>query len=169
VREVGLGILGVEGSAVNATARRASYDHRDADAGAVARLGGEVGDHVEGARDEVGELHLGDRPQSHHGRADRRSHDRALGERRVEHALFSEAIAQAGGELECPSVHADVFAEQEDAVVALHLLEDPLADRGDVGRLPPRARLERHRHLGNGVSHQRRRIIIDSVTGPASE
>ena len=125
VGEVGLRVLRVEGAAVHAAAGRAADDERDADAGAVARLRGEVRDHVEGAGDEVDELHLRDRAQAHHRRPDRRADDRGLGDRRVDDALLAELAEQAVGHLEGAAVDADVLAQEEDALVALHLLEEP--------------------------------------------
>ena len=118
VREVRLRVLGVERAAVHAAAGGAADDERHADARAVARLGGEVRDHVEGAGDEVDELHLGDRPHAHHRRADGRADDRRLGDRRVDDALLAELGDEAVGHLEGAAVDADVLAEQEDARVA---------------------------------------------------
>ena len=119
VGEVGLGVLRVERPAVHAAAGRAADDERHADAGAVARLGGEVRDHVEGARDEVDELHLGHGPHPHHRGPDRGADDGGLGDRRVDDALLAELGDEAVGHLEGAAVDADVLAEQEDALVPL--------------------------------------------------
>ncbi len=124
----------MEGAAVDASSGGAADDERDADAGAVAGLRGEVRDHVEGAGDEIGELHLGDRAQAHHRRSDGRSDNRGLGDGRVDDAILAELAEQAVGYLEGAAVNADVLAQQEDAVVALHLLQDALADRLHIGR-----------------------------------
>ncbi len=125
---------------MHAAAGRAAHDERHADAGAVARLRGEVGDHVEGAGDEVGELHLGDRTHPHHRRADRGADDRRLGQRGVHDPLLAEPREQPVRHLEGAAVDADVLAEHEHALVALHLLEDALADRLDVRRVDGRER-----------------------------
>ena len=100
---------------------------------AIPALGGEVGDLVEAAGDEVGELHLGDGPHAHQRRADRGADDAGLGDRRVHDALLAELFEHAVGDLECAAVDADVFAEDEHAFVALHLFPDSLADRFNVG------------------------------------
>jgi hypothetical protein len=138
VREVRLRILRMEGASVNPAAGRGADHHRDATARAVARLRREVRDHVECAGDEIRELHLRHRPET----GDRRTHggarDRGLGDRRVEPPLLAESLDQAVGHLESAAVNADVFPEQEDSRVALHLLEERFTDRVDVERLRAR-------------------------------
>ena len=52
---------------------------------------------------------------------------------RIDDARFAEFLQQAGGDLECAAVDADVFAENEDVVVPFHFFGDSLADRFDVG------------------------------------
>ena len=87
------------------------------------------------AGDEVGELHLGDRPQAHHRGAGRAADDRRLRERRVDHAPGAELLLEALRHLERAAVDADVLADQEDALVVLHLLAEAVADRLEVGLL----------------------------------
>src|SRR3712207_7485758 len=48
--------------------------------------------------------------------------DRGLGERRVEHAPRPELLLKAERHLERAAVDADVLADDEDAIVAAHLL-----------------------------------------------
>src|SRR5690606_24786123 len=52
-----------------------------------------------------------------------------LADRRVDDALRSEVVEEAVRHLERAAVHADVLADHEDALVALHLLPERLADR----------------------------------------
>ena len=76
-------------------------------------LAGDVDDLVEAAGDEVGELHLADRAHADDRGADRAADDRLLGDRRVDDALGTELVEQAGGHLERAAHRADVLAEQE--------------------------------------------------------
>ena len=107
--------------AVDAAATRPAHHHRQADVLAIAALGGVVGNHVESARDKIDELHLGHRAQAHHRCAAGRADDGALGDRRVDDALFAELFEKAVGHLKGATINANVFAEDEDALVALHL------------------------------------------------
>ena len=58
--------------------------------------------------------------------------------RRVDHPLGAEAVQQPLGHLERAAVGSDVLAQAEDARVSLHLLEQSLADRLEVGGLSHR-------------------------------
>ena len=62
-----------------------------------------------------------------------------LADRRVDDPLGAEPVEQPVGHLEGAAVRADVLAEAEDARVALHLLEQALADGLEVGDLSHRA------------------------------
>ena len=86
-------------------------------------------DLVERGVHEVGELHLGDRPQAVDRRAHRGAGDHPLGEGRVEDALVAVLGPQALGRAEDAALLADVLAEDHDALVALHLLVHGEADR----------------------------------------
>ena len=68
-------------------------------------------------------------------RTRRRADDADLGDRRVDDALLAELVDQSVGDLERSAVRADVFADAEDVLVALHLLEQRLANRLEVGDL----------------------------------
>ena len=74
-----------------------------------------------------------DRPHAHERRADRGADDRRLGDRRVDDPLLAELVVQPFGDLERAAVGADVLADDEDALVALHLLGERLADRFEIG------------------------------------
>ena len=58
-----------------------------------------------------------------------------LRDRRVDHARLAELRQQPFGDLERAAVRADVLAEAEDVRVALHLLEQRLANRLEIGDL----------------------------------
>src|SRR6185503_6579712 len=68
-----------------------------------------------------------DGPHPHVRRTGCRAHDRGFGNRRVDDARLAELLREAISHLEGAAVGADVFAEDEDALVALHLLPHPLA------------------------------------------
>ena len=71
--------------------------------------------------------------------------DRRLGERRVDHAPGAELLLEAERHLERAAVDADVLADHEDALVAPHLLAEPVGDRLQIGLLG-------HGYLWCGVS-----------------
>src|SRR5215831_13186033 len=112
--------------AVHAAAARAANDDRDAGAPAVAAFRREICDLVEGARNEVGELHLRNGTHTHQRSAYGCADDGRFRDRRVDDALFTKLFQHAGGDLECSAVNADVFTKDEDAFVLLHLLPDAL-------------------------------------------
>ena len=113
----------------------------------------ELDDAVEGAADEVGELHLHHRTQSHQGHAGGHPGEAKLRNRRVHHPPRTELRFESLGDLErAAEVAADVFAKDEDARVAAHLLAQRLADRRDVGQLAPVGRFVGARETeGRGV------------------
>ena len=75
VHKIHFGILRMERSAVNTAATGSADNNRDACAPAVTALGREIRDLIEGAGNEVRELHLSDRPHSHQRCADGGPHD----------------------------------------------------------------------------------------------
>src|SRR6266550_5386473 len=119
----------MERPAANVTAARAAHHHRRRQPGAVARGGDVIREHVVRARNEVDELHLGDRPQSQVRGACGGSHDCRLGDRCIDHARRTEALAEAVRYLERPAICTNVLTKDEDALVALHLFPDALAQR----------------------------------------
>ena len=91
-----------------------------------------VGDDVIGGRvHEVGELNLGHRAQAAHRHAHRQAGDPELHHRRIDHPLGAELSQQAVGRAEHPAERANVLAEDDDALVALHLLAQRFAHRFD--------------------------------------
>ena len=135
VREARLRVLRVERPAREAAAGRKAQHDRDRRAGAVVLLRGDGDEVVPGAGDEVRELHLRHRPHAHQRRAGRAGDDRRLRERHVEHAPRAELLLEAQRHLEGAAVDADVLAEDEDALVAAHLLPEAVGDRLEVGLL----------------------------------
>ena len=130
VGEEGLDALRVVQRAVDAAAVRRPDDHRHAVAvvRAVAHPGRLGHDLVERREDEVGELDLGDRPQAVDRRADRGADDHRLGQRRVDDAVVAELRPQPVGRQEDAALLADVLAEDDDRLVAAHLVGERLAD-----------------------------------------
>jgi hypothetical protein len=102
-------------------------------------LRGLVDDHVHRQGGEVGEHDLHHRPAAEERRSDRSPDNRLLGDRRVEHALRAEAPMEALRDTEHAPGLADVLADQEDLLVALHLLGERLGDRGGVRDRPHRS------------------------------
>ena len=64
-----------------------------------------------------------------HGCAD----ETGLGDRRLDDPLRAETVQQPFGDLEHTAVYADVFAQQQDVGVVLHLLDQGLAQGFGVG------------------------------------
>ena len=82
-------------------------------------------------RAEARELDLGDRHHARNREADARADDRRLRDRRVEHSGLTEPVEQTVGDPEDAAVVPDVLAEQDDAVVACHLVRHRVADGGE--------------------------------------
>ncbi len=97
------------------------------------RLGDVVGHLVEGASDEIDELHLHYGPQAEVAHARGRADDGRLADRRIDHALPAEAFEQPCRDLERAAVDADILAQQDDRRVAVHLFEQGLANRFEIG------------------------------------
>ena len=96
-------------------------------------------DRVEGTRDEVRELELDDRALPHPRRSDRGADEALLRDGRVDHAVRSELLVQAGGDPERAAEDADVLAEDEDALVVAHRVLQRSADRVEIGDLSRRS------------------------------
>jgi len=95
MEEPGLRTLRVVRATGEAAAARQAHDDRRGEPEAVVELAGDVDDLVEGAGDEVGELHLADRAHADDRGADGAADDRLLADRRVDHAVGAEP-ARAG-------------------------------------------------------------------------
>ena len=98
----------------------------------VADLRRVVDDLVVGDEREVDRHHLDHRSQAEHRRADGGADDDLFGDGRVDHALGAELVEQAVGDAIRAAELADVLADQEDGVVALHLLAQRFAKRDAV-------------------------------------
>ena len=125
--------LGVHRAEPPAAADRGADDERDAPllTRDVPVLGGLVDERVHRQAHEVAEHDLDDRAQSADGRAERRARERELGDRRVEHARLAEALLDPRGDREHAALlGGNILAEEHDGLVALHLLDDRLADGG---------------------------------------
>ncbi len=116
------GIDRVERTSAHAAAAGPAHDDGHAEPAAIAALGGEVRDHVEGAAREVHELHLRHGPQAHVARAHGRADDRRFRDGRVDDALRAESVQEPFSHLERAAVGADVLAEEKHALVAAHFL-----------------------------------------------
>src|SRR5205823_1023283 len=95
VREGALGVLRMERPAREAASGGQAHDDRNGRAAAevlLRRHGDEV---IPGAGDEVRELHLGYRPQTHERGSGRPADDGRLGQRRVENAPGAELLLES--------------------------------------------------------------------------
>src|SRR2546426_3816160 len=90
---------------------------------AHAVAGGVVLDLMEALEAEAGELDLADGLEAVERHADRGADDGRFGQRAVDDALAPELAVQVLGDSEDAAVHADVLADDDDVLVALHLLE----------------------------------------------
>src|SRR5438445_984004 len=98
----------------------------------VPDLRGVVDDLVVRDQREVDGHHLDDRSQPEHRRADGAADDHLFRDRCVDHALLAEAVQQALSDaIRAPEL-ADVFADQVDGVVPVHLLRESFAQSDAV-------------------------------------
>src|SRR6516225_6415373 len=81
-------------------------------------------DVVEAYGEEVREHDFGDRAQSRHRGANRRAEDRLFGDGRIAHSPWTKLFVEAYSRLEHAARPGNVFAQEDDALVALHLLGD---------------------------------------------
>jgi hypothetical protein len=113
-------------------------------------LGRLIDDLLHCQRHEVGELQLEHRLHAGNGRADGRTRNAELADRRVDDALRAETMDEVARHTECAAVDADVLAEQENPLVRLHRLGKPFADRLGVRQFARpdfgRGDVIRHRH-----------------------
>src|SRR5258708_6838204 len=133
MHEPHLWILRVEWPAMHIAAAWTANHQRGGRSPAVVRLRGHVDDLIEGAADEVHELELGHGAQSGKSSSEGSAYDGRLRNRRVDHALGSESVDEAIGDLECSAVDTDVLAQTKDGWLALHLFPDSLADGFEIG------------------------------------
>ena len=136
VDEPRLRVLRVVQPAADVAAARRAHDDRHGRAPAVpvAKRRRLVDDLIETARDEVGELHLGNRPVAAQRGADADADDRRLGDRGVDDAHLAELVGQPLGDAECAAVGSDILAEHEHLRIAPHLFEEGLTNGFEVGQ-----------------------------------
>ena len=134
VREDRLDRLRVVERAVDSAAEWRAQHHRHVPIAVapIADLRCFADDLIDRRHDEVLKLDLGDGAKPVHRRADRDPDDQRLGERAVEHPPLPELLLQALGDTEHAALRTDVLTEDHHALVALHLLANPVADRLDV-------------------------------------
>ena len=113
-----------------AVARLEHERHLHLPGGHGVEAGSLVHDLVHGDEHELRHVQLDDRPVAGERGPDRHPDLRGLRDRRHADAIVAEGL-HVGVVLGEP----EVLTEVEDRVVALHLLMDRLADRGDVGKL----------------------------------
>ena len=120
--EVRLGRLGVVLDRPDAPAVGHPDGHRHGDPALVAvmQLGHLGDDLVEGGVHEPVELDLAHRSVAAHGKADGRTDDAGLGQRRVDHPAVAEVTLEPLGDPEHAPELADVLTHQDDLRVALH-------------------------------------------------
>ena len=132
VKEPALRALRMERPPMHPTPERSPNHHRHRGAPAVMVLGCHLGDLIERAGDEIGKLHLHDRPHPHHGRPDGGSDNPRLGERGIQHSPLAVLLLKALRNPEGSAVWPDVFAQEEDGVVSAHLLVQGFGYRLEV-------------------------------------
>ncbi len=133
VRQHSLGADGVERSGPQSGATRPPNHHRHRPPRLPQVLGGFGEQLVHAGIYEVGVLQLDHRPQSHQSGPDRTTHDRRFGDRGVDDPIRPVLLEETLGDLECPTEHPDVFAEQKHRLVVLHLLVERFRDGVEEG------------------------------------
>ena len=83
-------------------------------------FGGHFGDLIEGAGNEVGELHFDHGAQSHHGCADGGAYEAGLGEGCIQDSPFAIFLEKPFRDFECAAVRADVLTHEKHPFVAAH-------------------------------------------------
>ena len=129
-----LRVLRMERPAVNASARWRAHHNRHRRIPSIPALRREIYNLIEPARNKIGELHFRHRTQPHEACANRRPRNRALGNRRIHYALLAKVFEEAGRNFKRAPIDSDVFSQQEDVRVALHLFPQSFADRFQISR-----------------------------------
>ena len=119
--------LGVEGPAAHVTSRRAAHYNRRGEARPVPSGGNIIGQHIVRARDEINELHLGDRAHAHMCRPSSCAHDRSLAYRCIDNAVRPEPLKKTLRDLESSTVLGDIFTQQKNPLIPLQFLPHSLA------------------------------------------
>src|ERR1700756_2036017 len=105
---------------MHAATGRPANDHGCRRVPKIVPLGDKIGDLVEGADDEIDELHFGDGTQAEIAHAASRADDGGFADGSIHDAFPAEAFEQAFAGLERAAVDADVFADQHHRGVAFH-------------------------------------------------
>src|SRR5216683_485738 len=121
MKERRLRVLRMERAAPHVATAGPPHHNRGRETGAVARGGDVVREHVVGAGDEIDELHLRHWAHAHVSRPGGGADDRRLRDRRIDDAGVAELLGEALGDLERTAVRPDVFPQNEDGGIALHL------------------------------------------------
>src|SRR5690554_104468 len=131
VREDHLGRVGVCRAELLAAAGRGADHQRNGELTIehIAHFGGVVDDRVQRQKREVDRHDLRDGSQPGHRRADRRTRNHHLSDRGVAHAFLAELVQKAARHGVRAAPDADLFAQDEDALVALHFLAQGRAKR----------------------------------------
>jgi len=126
LRRVGMG-----GGELLAAAGCRADDHRHGELAVehVVHFSHVVDDSVHGHKSEVDGHDLGDGAQAGHCRADGRAGDHHLGDGRIAHAARAELVQEATGDGIRAAPDADLFAHDEDTLVALHFFAQSAAER----------------------------------------
>src|SRR4030095_1217998 len=107
-------------TAVHSTSTRSTDNDGDRGAPEVAAFGGEVGDLVKAAGNEIRKLHFCDGAHAHQGSTNRGADDAGLRNGRIHTAQLPELFEHAVGDFERAAVEADIFADDEDTLVTFH-------------------------------------------------
>jgi len=103
-----------------------SPDHQrnlDLAAGEIADLRGVLDDLIDRQEREVHGHHLDDGPHAHHGHADGRSRESTLADRGVDHPFGAVLLEEVDGDEVSAAVDADVLTDEDDALVAVQLVD----------------------------------------------
>src|SRR4051812_8098180 len=125
-------ILRVERPPVHAPAAWTADHDGNTGAPAIAAFGSEVRDLIEGAGNEIGELHFGDGAHTHQGCTDRGADNSGFRDRCVDDAPFAESLEHPRSDFESATVDADVFTQDEYTIVFFHLFPDALTNGFNV-------------------------------------
>jgi hypothetical protein len=90
-------------------------------------LRGLIDDLIQCERQEVAEHHVDDRPEPRHRRADGKTGETRLGDRRVDDTMDAELLDETVQHVERRAGFGDVLAEDDDPRIAAHLLDNRLA------------------------------------------
>src|SRR5690606_36008097 len=90
-----------------------------------------VRQHIETTRNEVDELKLGDGFHTHQGSTAGCADDGGLCDRGIDNAAGAEMVNNPAGKLKGPAIGANIFAYNENGLVAGHLFPNAVTDSLD--------------------------------------